>query len=105
MLVRRVCQWWCVVKTDRSLCVCGELTDRTEAERGGNEDGGDVEEERWSEKKTAERLQAVTADAKRGWQNVEQIFMDHERKSEKRTTNKKKAEASFQQLELIVLDD
>lgn len=40
-------------------------------------------------KKTAERLQAVTADAKRGWQNVEQIFMDHERKSEKKITNKK----------------
>lgn len=50
-------------------------------------------------KKTAERLQAVTADAKRGWQNVEQIFMDHERKSEK------KIRAWFQQLELIVLDD
>lgn len=55
-------------------------------------------------KKTAERLQAVTADAKRGWQNVEQIFMDHERKSVKKITNKK-IRAWFQQLELIVLDD
>lgn len=54
--------------------------------------------------KTPERLQAVTADAKRGWQNVEQIFMDHERKSEKKITNKK-LRAWFQQLELIVLDD
>lgn len=27
---------------------------------------------------------------KKGWQNVEQIFMDHERKSEKKITNKKK---------------
>lgn len=90
--------------------MCGVLTDCTEAERGGNEDGRDGEEERWSERvkrKTAERLQAVTADAKRGWQNVEQIFMDHERKSEKKIANKKtkRIEAWFQQLELIVLDD
>lgn len=84
--------------------MCGVLTDCTEAERGGNEDGRDGEEERWRGKKTAERLQAVTADAKRGWQNVEQIFMDHERKSEKKMTNIK-IRAWFQQLELIVLDD
>lgn len=63
------------------------MTDCTEARRGGNEDGGDGEEERRNGK-TAERLQAVTADAKRGRRNVEQIFMGDDRKSEKKTTKK-----------------
>lgn len=40
-----------------------------------------------NEKKEKKQLQAVRADAKRGWQNTEQIFMDPERKNEKTITH------------------
>lgn len=66
----------------------------------------------WGKKKQKKNSRAAPGGdsrCKKGWQNVEQIFMDHERKSEKKITKKNKKKhthrASFQQLELIVLDD
>lgn len=46
----------------------------------------------WEKKKKKNSRAAPGGDSrcKKGWQNVEQIFMDHERKSEKKITNKKK---------------